>query len=119
MKSIFGNNKLLNRSNCLELELTHPCSVCKCRKGSEEGWYDTACCWINQHYYELEHNKAMGRSLKETKERFEFLLIGEGINATIPERLLYLQIVVSECFPEFLVLVNELADKHHIECLNP
>lgn len=115
MKFLFGSTGFLHHSNCLELDLTNPCFVCKCRIGREPGHYDTCCCWINQHYYELTAKKQCGVSLEEIRDRFELLLTKDGINATIPERLLYLRIVVEKHFPEFLQILNELVDRHKIE----
>lgn len=115
MKSLFDAHGIPHYSSCLELKLSYPCPVCKGRIDSK--WYDTCCCWINQHYYEIKHHHGsswMTRSDEEARKRFEFLLLGDGINATIPERLLYLQTTIELTFPRFLPMIRELAERHSI-----
>ena len=115
MKSILDDRRFFHSNACIALQLSHPCAHCRCCYNLPPGHYvcDNGC-WVNQHYWHLEARKL---SWNETRERFRFLLTGEGINATIPERLLYLQTAVELGFPQYLPLINELADQYHIERL--
>jgi hypothetical protein len=56
------------------------------------GYYDTGCCWIAQHYFNLKarHNSC---SEEEIKDKFRVCLNIDNPNVTVPERLLYIRLV--------------------------